>query len=50
MRTKLGSRLSSVNVNSISSDGLMLNIYECLMEITRPILDLSSGKFQSVDP
>lgn len=50
MRTKLGSRLTNVNVNTISSDGLMLNIYECMMEISRPILDLSNGKYQSVDP
>lgn len=28
----------------------MLNVYECMIEITRVILDLSNGKWQSIDP
>lgn len=50
LRAKLGSRLSGAVNNTISSDGLMMNIYEGMLEINRTILDRSQTHHQKIDP
>ena len=50
MRTKLGSRLSGAVNTTISGDGLMLNIYECLLDISRVIFDRGQTMYQNIDP
>ena len=49
-RTKLGTRLSGVVPTNISHDGLMLNIYNSMLEINRVIIDKASKKYESIDP
>lgn len=50
MRTKLGSRLSGAVTTTTSSDGMMMNLYECMLEISRGILDRSQNRYQNIDP
>jgi len=50
MRAKLGSRLSGAVNNTISGDGMMLNLYECMLEINRAIIDRSQNRYQNIDP
>jgi hypothetical protein len=50
MRSKLGSRLSGAVNTTISADGTLMNVYECMLEINRVILDPSQNKYQNIDP
>jgi hypothetical protein len=50
MRAKLGSRLSGAVNNTISGDGTLMNLYECMLEINRVIIDRSQNKYQNIDP
>lgn len=38
-RTKLGTRLSGIVPTNISHDGLMLNIYQSMLDINKVIID-----------
>lgn len=50
MRAKLGTRLSGAVNNTISHDGMMMNTYECMMEISKGILDKNQNTWTKIDP
>jgi ubiquitin conjugation factor E4 B len=50
MRAKLGTRLSGAVNNTISHDGLMMNVYESMLDISKGILDRNQSVWTKIDP
>lgn len=49
-KSKLGFRLQNTNASNLSHDGLMLNIYVCLLNLCKIITNKAEGKYKSIDP
>lgn len=49
-RTKLGMRLQSAKNDNISHDGMMINLYVCMLNLCKPLFNRESGKYKSIDP
>ena len=49
-RTKLGSRLQNSRNTNLSSDGFLINLYVCLLNLCKPLFSIESGKYMNINP
>jgi len=49
-KTKLGSNLVNANNSSQSHDGILMNVYAALLNISKVIIARKDDKYLSIDP